>query len=156
MTTTVNPKSFKELVQSFKSICESQLAVKHFQLGEPSDIDMQTNIAPFQRYPFVFLTPEISSMDRYGKMSLGFTLVVADIVRNEEQWQIDTYNSTLMILQDILSKIIMSPASEIDYTVQTPVIIDPFVESYNNNLAGWTAALTIDIKSPFDLCNAAF
>jgi hypothetical protein len=50
----------------------------------------------------------------------------------------------------------MTPASDVDFTVQTPIVIDPFVERYNNNLAGWSAALTIDIKSPFNLCDAAF
>jgi hypothetical protein len=150
------PRTFKEFVQQFQSICESQLAVKQFQLGEPSDIDMQNMEHTFQRFPLAFLVPEISDMDRYGKMTLGFTFVVADIARNQEDWQIDVYNSTLMIMQDILSKIIMSPASEVDFVVQTPVTIDPFVERYNNNLAGWSAALTIEIKSPFDLCSAAF
>lgn len=150
------PTTFKEFIQQFQAICESQLAIKQFQLGEPSDLDVENDQHTFQRFPLAFLIPEISQMDRYGKMSLGFTFVVADIVRNEEDWQIDTYNSTLMILQDVMSKIVNSPASEVDFTVQTPIIIDPFVERYNNNLAGWSAALTIDIKSPFNLCDAAF
>jgi hypothetical protein len=150
------PRTFKEFVQQFQTICESQLAIKQFQLGEPSDIDIQNMEHDFQRFPLAFLIPEISDMDRFGKMSLGFTFVVADIVRNQEDWQVDVYNSTLMIMQDILSKIIMTPASQVDFVVQTPIPIDPFVERYNNNLAGWSAALTIDIKSPFNLCDAAF
>lgn len=150
------PRTFKEFIQQFQSICESQLAIKQFQLGEPSDLDVENDEHTFQRFPLAFLIPDISEMDRYGKMSLGFTFVVADIVRNEEDWQIDTYNSTLMIMQDVMSKIVMTPASDVDFTVQTPIIIDPFVERYNNNLAGWSAALTIDIKSPFNLCDAAF
>jgi hypothetical protein len=150
------PRTFKEFIQQFQSICESQLAIKQFQLGEPSDLDVENDEHTFQRFPLAFLIPDISEMDRYGKMSLGFTFVVADIVRNEEDWQIDTYNSTLMIMQDVMSKIVMTPASDVDFTVQTPIVIDPFVERYNNNLAGWSAALTIDIKSPFNLCDAAF
>jgi hypothetical protein len=152
----IEPKTYKELIQSFKEICLNQMAVKHFQVGELSDVDIQTNIYPFQRYPFVFLIPRPSSMDRYGKMLLGFTLIVADIAVNEEDLQVNTHNTTLMIIQDIFSKIIMSPASELDWDVQTPVRISPFVEKFNNNLAGWSAEINVQINSPFNLCDAAF
>ncbi len=150
------PRTFKELVKQFETICNEHLAIKQFQMGEPSDVDIQNMEHDFQRFPLAFLIPEPSSMDRFGKLSLGFTFVVADIVRNQEDWQIDTYNSTLMILQDIISKIILSSPTILDYTVNTPILIDPFVEKYNNNIAGWSASLVINIKSPLNLCDSAF
>jgi hypothetical protein len=62
-----------------------------------------------------------------------------------------------MIMQDIFSKIIMSPASNVPYEVLTPISsITPFVESYNNNLTGWAAIFDVQINSPFNLCDAAF
>jgi hypothetical protein len=152
----IEPKSYKELIKSFETICVSQLAVKHFQVGEMSDVDIQNNKDPFQRYPFVFLIPRVSSMDRFGKMVLGFSMIVGDIAKNEEDLQVNTHNNTLMILQDILSKVIMSPASSIDWEIETPVRMVPFVEKYNNNIAGWSAEINVQINSPFDLCNAAF
>ena len=65
----IEPKSYKELIKSFETICLDQIAVKHFQVGEMSDVDIQTNIDPFQRYPFVFLIPRVSSMDRLARWS---------------------------------------------------------------------------------------
>ena len=150
------PRTFKELVKQFEDICNAQLAIKQFQLGEPSDMDVQNNEHVFQRFPLAFLVPDVSSMDRYGKMVLGFTFVVADIARNQENWQVDTYNETLMIMQDVLSKIIMSSAADVDWDVEVPITIDPFTESNNNNLTGWSAVLNIVVKSPFNLCDAAF
>jgi len=152
-----NPTTYKQFVEEFGALCLSHLGVKHFQVGQPSDIDMQTNKDPFQRYPMCFLVPENAEMDRFGKFVLTFTFVVADIAKNEEDLQVNIHNNTLMIMQDIFSKIIMSPASTIDYEVVTPVAsITPFVEAYNNNLAGWAAIFDVQINSPFDLCNAAF
>jgi DUF4097 and DUF4098 domain-containing protein YvlB len=89
-------------------------------------------------------------------MVLGFDMLVMDISVNEEDLQVNTHNSTLMILQDILSKIIMTDWSTVDINVETPITIEPFQERLNNNLTGWTATLNIEVKSPFNLCDAAF
>ena len=150
------PTTYKQLIEAFEQICLSQMSVKHFQVGEMSDVDMQTNTETFQRYPFVFMIPRLSSMDRFGKMVLGFSLIVADIAKNEEDLQVNVHNTTLMIMQDIFSKIIMTPASQVDWDVETPINITPFVEKYNNNLAGWTAEINVLMISPFNLCDAAF
>jgi hypothetical protein len=152
----VTPTTYKQLIDAFEQICLSQMSVKHFQVGELSDVDIQTNTETFQRYPFVFLIPRASSMDRFGKMVLGFSLIVADIAKNEEDLQRNTHNNTLMIMQDIFSKIILTSPSEVDWDVETPIRMVPFVEKFNNNLAGWTAEINVLIMSPFDLCNAAF
>lgn len=156
MSTFTDPKSYKQLIEAFETICLEQMAVKHFQVGEMSDVDIQTNIEPFQRYPFVFLIPRPSSMDRFGKMTLGFSMIVADIAKNQEDLQRNTHNTTLMIMQDIFSRIIMTPPSVIDWEVETPIRMTPFVEKYNNNLAGWTAEINVVIPVPFDFCSAAF
>jgi len=151
------PNSYKQVVELFQSICESQLAVKQFQVGMPSDMDIESDVDPFQRFPLVFLTPNISSMDRYGKLILGFSLTVADIAKdNIEDLQINTYNNTLMIMQDIFSKIIMTDWDTVGIKLETPINIIPFQEAANNNLTGWLAEINVEVKSPFDLCNAAF
>ena len=156
MPSYIEPRTYKQLIETFESLCLSQLSVKHFQVGEMSDVDIQTNIEPFQRYPFVFLIPRPSTMDRYGKLTLGFSMIVADIAQNEEDLQVNTHNNTLMIMQDIFSKVIMSPPSVIDWEIETPITISPFVETFNNNLAGWSAEIDVIIPSPFNLCDAAF
>jgi hypothetical protein len=151
------PNSYKQVVQLFQDIALSHMAVRQFQVGMFSDIDVETDVHPFQRFPLVFLVPRSSSMDRFGKMILGFSLVVADIARdNVEDLQINTYNNTLLIGQDIMSKIILTSWDEVGIAVETPVRMTPFQEDYNNNLTGWTWEINVIVRSPFDLCNAAF
>jgi hypothetical protein len=149
-------KSYKEVVNYFQTIAESHLAVKQFQSGVISDIDVQTNTDSPTRYPLVFLIHRQSFLDKGGKMTLGFSLVVADIAKNQETLEVDTHNETLMIMQDLLSRIILTSWEEVEVYLETPIGITPFVEAYNNNLAGWTAEINLELKSPFDLCNAAF
>ena len=149
-------QTYKLLVELFQSICLSHMAVKQFQVGQLSDLDIQNFEHTFQRFPICFMIPQPSTMDRFGKLTLGFTFIVADIAVNEEDLQINTHNSTLMIMQDIFSKIIMTTWSEVDIELETPIVFSPFVEAYNNNLAGWSAEINVIIKSPFNLCDAAF
>ena len=148
--------TYKVLVEELESIALSHMAVKQFQVGQLSDLDVQNNDHPFQRFPVVFLIPEQSEMDRGGKVTFGFRLLVADIAENQEDLQKNVHNTTFMILQDLMSKIIMTPWGELEIEATTPVIFEPFVEKFNNNLAGWSAQLDLTVKSSFDLCNAAF
>ena len=152
----IQPQTYKQLIQAFEEICLQQMSVRHFQVGELSDVDVQTNTETFQRYPFVFLVPRLSSMDRFGKLVLGFTMIVADIAKNEEDLQVNTHNNTLMIMQDIFSRVIMTSAQVIDWEIETPINIIPFVERFNNNLAGWSAEINVVLNSPFNYCDAAF
>jgi hypothetical protein len=150
------PNSYKQVIDLFREISLSQIAVKQFQVGLPSDLDVETD-QTFQRFPVVFMTPEISSMDRFGKLLLGFTFTVADIAKdNVEDLQINRYNSTLMIMQDIFSKIIMTDWNTVGIKIETPINIVPFQEKANNNLTGWAAQIDVEVKSPFNLCDAAF
>jgi hypothetical protein len=148
--------NYKETIEFFRTLCLSHLGVKSFGVGDVTDVDIQSNTEPFQRYPRVHLIPRRSSMDRYGKVTLGFTFVFADIAANQEDLQINTVNNCFMIAQDIFSRIIMTGYGSTDLEVQTPISFIPFMESQNNNLAGITAEVNVILKSPFNNCNAAF
>ena len=41
-------------------------------------------------------------------------------------------------------------------TIETPIFMEPYVERFNNNLAGWAAEISVEVQSPFNLCDAAF
>lgn len=148
--------TYKVLIEELQSIALSHIAVKQFQVGQLSDLDVQNDEYPFQRFPVVFLIPEQSEMDRYGKVKFSFRLIVADIAENKEDLQINVHNTTFMIIQDLMSKIIMTTWGQLEIEAETPVIITPFVEKFNSNLAGWSVDLDLIVKSSFDLCSAAF
>jgi hypothetical protein len=149
-------KTYKELINYFETLSLSQLSVNQFGVGELSDIDVQTNTETPTKYPLVFMIPQPSTMDRFGKLTLGFSFIVADIAKNQEDLAVNTHNNTLMIMQDIFSKIILSSEKDVQFTIETPINFVPFVERFNNNLAGWTAEINVEVTSPFDICSAAF
>jgi hypothetical protein len=151
------PSSYKQVVEVFRELASTHQAVKQFGIGQVSDIDIQTEENAFQRFPLVFLVPTLSQMDRFGKVVLGFRMVVCDIAKdNEEEVTVNTQNNTFMIIQDLLSKIILTGWDTVGITVQTPVNLIPFQEKFNNNLTGWEAQLSVIVQSPFNYCAAPF
>jgi len=149
-------KTYKEFIEYFESLCASHTGIEQFSVGEISDIDVQTNTKTPTKYPLVFLIPQQSFLDRFGKMTLGFSLLVADIAKNQEDLNTNTHNNTLMIMQDLFSRIILTDYETVDINLETPIAITPWQERFNNNLTGWTAEINVQLKSPFNLCEAAF
>jgi hypothetical protein len=61
-----------------------------------------------------------------------------------------------MILQDLISRIRQTTWNEVEVFLEVPVTCRPFMESFNNNLTGWSAEIVLEVKNPFNNCDAAF
>jgi len=148
--------SFKSVVEYFRELSLSHLNVKQFTFGQLSDLDVETNKQNPTKYPLVMLIPRRADLDAFGKVEFSFALSVQDITNYDLEVEEDQLNTTFMILQDLLSRIRMATWDNVEVFLEVPVVARPFVESFNNNLAGWSAEIVVEIKAPFDNCNAAF
>jgi len=148
--------SFKSLVEYLRELSLSHLNVKQFTFGQLSDLDVETNTQNPTQYPLVMLIPRRADLDAFGKVEFSFALSVQDITNYDLGVEEDQLNTTFMILQDLLSRIRMTTWAEVDVKLQTPVVARPFVESFNNNLAGWSIEVRFEVKNPFNNCDAAF
>lgn len=148
--------TYKDVIQYFETLCNSHMAVKQFQSGTISDIDVQTNALTPTQYPLVFLVHRNGEIDRDGKTSFDFTLMVMEISKDRENLEVNRLSSTHDILQDLIAKIVLTSYKEVDMNVETPILTTPFVERFNNSLTGWAAEITVTIKAPLNLCLAAF
>lgn len=148
--------NYNQLVEFMRELCLSHVQVQQFGVGQPSDIDVQTNNQTPTSYPLCFMVPQPSTLDRFGKMTLSFSFIVADMAKTQLDLEQNIHNSTLMIMQDILSKLVLTDWTQEQIYLENPVNIIPFIESYNNMLGGWTAEINLQILSPYNLCDAAF
>lgn len=148
--------SFKSLVQYLRELSLSHVNVQQFTFGQLSDLDIETNQQNPTKYPLVMLIPRRADMDAGGKVEFSFALSVQDITNNNLDVEEDQLNTTFMILQDLMSRIRQTTWAEVDVFVETPIVCRPFVESFNNNLTGWSAELVFAVKNPFNNCDAAF
>lgn len=148
--------SFKSLVQYLRELSLSHVNVQQFTFGQLSDLDIETNKQNPTKYPLVMLIPRRADMDAGGKVEFSFALSVQDITNNDLDVEEDQLNTTFMILQDLISRIRQTKWDEVDVFVETPIVCRPFMESYNNNLAGWSAEVVFTVMNPFNNCDAAF
>jgi cyanate lyase len=149
-------KTYKDVVNYFESLALSHMAVHQFGSGMISDIDVQTNTKTPTQYPLVFLVHRSGEIDSGGRTTFRFSLIVADIAKNTETLEVNRLSDTHSILQDLISRIVLTSWDTVQMEVQTPIPTTPFVERFNNNLSGWAAEIDVIIKSPFNLCEAAF
>ena len=148
--------SFKSLVQYLRELSLSHVNVQQFTFGQLSDLDIETNKQNPTKYPLVMLIPRRADMDAGGKVEFSFALSVQDITNNDLDVEEDQLNTTFMILQDLMSRIRQTKWDEVDVFVKTPIVCRPFMESFNNNLAGWSAEVVFTVMNPFNNCDAAF
>jgi len=149
-------RTYKEVIEYFETLCNSHLAIKQFQTGQISDIDVQTETLTPTQYPLVFLIYRNGSIDGGGKTSFDFTLLVCDIAKDRTNLEVNRLSQCHDILQDLIAKIVLTSWKEVEMTVDTPIITTPFVERFNNRLSGWGAEITVTVKAPLNLCFAAF
>jgi hypothetical protein len=148
--------SFKSVVEYMRTLSLSHLNVKQFTFGQLSDLDIETNTQNPTQYPLVMLIPRRADLDAGGKAEFSFALSVQDITNYDLQVEEDQLNTTFMILQDLLSRMRMTTWGEVEVFLEVPVTCRPFVESFNNNLSGWSAEIVLQVKNPFNNCDAAF
>jgi hypothetical protein len=121
-----------------------------------SDIDVQTNLQTPTKYPLVFLVHRGGTIGTGGKTTFSFTLMVMDIAKNQEPLEVNRLSDCHDILQDLISRIQLTSWDSVEIVLAMPVITTPFVERFNNNLSGWAAEINVIVKSPLNLCEAAF
>lgn len=149
-------KNYKEVVGYFEKLSMSHMAVNQFQSGMISDVDVQTQDLSPTRYPYVFLVHRGGTIDSGGKTTFSFSLIVMDIAKNTEELEVNRLSDCHDILQDLISKIMLTDWNEVQMNITTPIMTTPFVERFNSNLSGWAAEVDVIIKAPLNLCEAAF
>jgi hypothetical protein len=94
-------------------------------------------------------------------MTYKFTFIVMDIIERDLTNQVDVLSDTLQIMDDIISQFRLSVDQSLGnfnelYYLQDPVNCMPFLEKFTDLCGGWSAQLSIDVRTPLDRCDAAF
>jgi len=145
--------SYKQIIDLFRTICNDHLAIKHFAVGTVSDIETPTEESPQGIYPYVFLRPIGAELDT-RIIIYDFDLIVCDLAKDSEDLESRVHNSTLSIMQEILSYFKFVPNTNIN--VEFPTNLTWFVEANKNSVAGWTASLRLTTVNPLNFCETAF
>jgi hypothetical protein len=147
------------LCQVLTDLCLSNMAVKTVRIGPLSSVEM-----PYAddgvtqnsyKYPAVHFVPMIADMN--GRSTIfEFSMIVMDLAKDNLGLDNTVHSETLEITRDILSKFTLTDWNQFRYNAKLPATATPFIENFQNSVAGWTTRFQVEAITPLNLCDAPF
>jgi len=160
--------NFKSIIDDFRLLADHHKQINSFGFGDAEEFgyltdtrDKEINVdnqAPY--YPLMFVVPN-QAIQELQFMTYEFNVIVADILERDLDNMIDVLSDTNQILDDIISQFRLSVTDSLgnfnqNYYLDDAVECVPFIEQYQDMVAGWTGTFRIKIMTPLDRCDAAF
>lgn len=155
--------TYQEIVNRIQSIVEQHWMLADFGYGDLSDLKTRfentSGDTTQANYPYLFLNPATHSRT-LTSMTYNFNMLVMDMARGEVSDQ--PYNNQLAIqsqcqqyIDDVLAKLYYGFTDKPE-VMRTNITYAPFNERFQDDVAGMTAALSIEVPTPLDNCIAPF
>ena len=156
--------NYQEIVNRIQFITSQHKMLVDFGYGDISDLKSRFennsgDSAVQADYPYLFLNPGVHGRNQ-GMVTYNFNMVVMDMAREEVSDQ--PYNNMLAIqsqcqqyIDDVLAYLYFEYKDNPD-VIYSGVTYIPFNERFQDNVAGMTATLTIQVPQPLDNCVAPF
>lgn len=153
--------TYKEIINRFRSVVSAHRMLKDFGYGQLSDLKTQSQLGPEEQgvdYPYLFLLPGQST--RQGTvMNYNFQMVVMDMARPEEGDVYDNYitiqSQCQQYIDDVLAHLYYYYKDQPEIQLANISYV-PFKEKYQDELAGMTAGITIQVPTPLNDCITPF
>lgn len=136
--------TLNQLIGKLQSIAASHAQINNFFFGDIADLGTE---GPMQ-YPVLFADIAPSNFN-YKVISLNFQLMVMDIVKKDLSNENDVMSDCLQIIEDVIIE--LRNPSEI-FLIQDTINLTPFMDSRGDEVAGWTANITINVPSTYNSC----
>jgi hypothetical protein len=153
--------TYKEIINRFRQVTAEHRMLKDFGYGELSDLKTQSQLGPEEQgvdYPYLFLLPGQSNRTN-SVMNYQFNMIVMDMARGEEGDAYDNYISIQsqcqQYIDDVLGRLYFYYTDQPEIQL-TGITYTPFKEKYQDELAGMTATITIQVPTPLDACLSPF
>lgn len=153
--------TYKEIINRIRAVVEDHLILKDFGYGQLSDLKTQSQLGPEEQgvdYPYLFLLPQ--THQRQGPvMNYTFNMIVMDMARGEEGDLYDNYitiqSQCQQYIDDVLANLYYYYKDQPEVQL-TGISYVPFKEKYQDELAGMTATITIQVPTPLNECIAPY
>lgn len=144
--------NYKTIIQDLSGIAYYHPQVNSFGFGDITQItqDNETILSPV--YPKVYVVPDNVQFSQ-NRILYNFSIIIMDRVNEQTNNQEDVMSDTLEISKDIFTILYQSYAQQyggfsVDYTPLWGPNVTPFLERFEDIVAGWTLNLTVE--QPFD------
>jgi len=145
-------KSFLDIVNTFKKVCEQHDQVRTFTTGDIFEADLETQDV----FTKVHLIETGASIDK-TTFTFTFDLLVMDLVNADGSDVEFTLNRTFLILSDIFREFRTGSAfanSAVTQSITMPETLacEPFTDRFENLLSGWKGTFNITVQGNNSAC----
>ena len=155
--------TYQDLVNRIQSVVEQHWMLADFGYGDLSDLKTRfentSGDTTQANYPYLFLNPATHTRN-LTTMTYNFNMLVMDMARGEVSDQ--PYNNMLAIqsqcqqyIDDVLAKLYYG-FQDGPEVMRTNITYAPFNERFQDDVAGMTASLSIEVPVGLDNCVAPF
>lgn len=136
--------SLNQIIQDLQTIVTNHLQLNSFFFGDIADLGTENP----EQYPLLFADVAPSNFT-YKVIGLNIQLMVMDIVKKDLSNENDVMSDTLRMIEDVIIK--LRDPSNI-YLIEDSISLTPFMDSQGDEVAGWTAQITLKIPSTYNEC----
>ena len=139
---SVNFVNYKQVLNDLEEIADKHLEINSYGYGELEQLtnDINTEVEPL--YTRMYVVPGETTLAQ-NELIYNFQVIIADRLEQDYSNQQDVMSDTLEICKDIFTVLYLS-----EYESIWGANVQPFLESYETILAGWT--LNLQITQGFD------
>ena len=152
--------NYNEIVNRFKEIVEDHNMLVDFGYGQISDIKTRSEgdgESEGADYPYLFLNPGVHNREE-SVVTYNFNMIIMDMAREEEASEYQNFlniqSNCIQYCDDVIARLYYhyKDKPEISFTVS----YTPFYERFQDQLAGATATISIQVPSNINECIAPF
>ena len=152
--------NYNEIVNRFQEIVEDHKMLVDFGYGQISDIKTRSEGGGESEgtdYPYLFLNPGTHQRDQQT-ITYNFNMIIMDMAREEEADQYQNFlniqSDCIQYCDDVIARLyyFYKDKPEISFDVS----YTPFYERFQDQLAGATAVITIQVPNPINECIAPY
>ena len=147
--------TYKEIVDLLGNIADLHLMIADWGYGDLSDIKTRDqNTTGGADYPYMFINPAGGFRDQYTQ-TWNFNLIMMEVVGLDDDF-LKTQSECAQYLDDVLARLQLYYVGPSDPLPQYTVQYLPFKERFQDEVAGMTAILQLQVKSPLNDCITPF
>ena len=156
--------TYQEIVNRIQSVVDQHWMLADFGYGDLSDLktrfeNTSGDTQNQANYPYLFLNPGTHTRNA-SSMTYNFNMIVMDMARKEVNDQ--PFNNMLAIqsqcqqyIDDVLGQLLYGFQDQPE-VLRANIQYNPFNERFQDDVAGMTCSLSIEVPTPLNDCIAPF
>lgn len=151
-------QGFYKVTETIKEALLLDVHVNTVTFGDITDVDLSKQTI----YPLSHMIVNGATQDE-RILTFNISIVCMDIVdvSKDEVTDIfvgndnlqDVLNTQLAVLNRLLQKLRMGSLYQDKYQVEGAVQCEPFLDRFENNVAGWVGTFDVVVENSLDICN---